>query len=281
MISFLSYTPGGVSAVIDISKFFHMFPTVPSERKYVGLIHPKTGVQYCYATCLVGTRNLPGTMGRFGNAFMRKLSKVCPLFHGTPRRNDFLCRLAGEAFNPTFGTGRVQITKDGTCTCCSWIHVDNIMLHGTKAADVNEALMATMNLALELGLACQPAKTSPPASTQKFCGFIYNTEGVPTRQVPPNKISRALALLSFVRREVAGPLACFGLSVVTGVLQSLVPATPGDVGSNFLTALYADLCHGMDPTLRGHKSVYYDPVTLSGASLDEMDWSFSSLCWRH
>jgi hypothetical protein len=33
----------------------------------------------------------------------------------------------------------------------------------------------------------------------------------------------------------------------------------------------------MDPRLRGHKSVYYDQVQLSGSSLDEMDWWFSSL----
>jgi hypothetical protein len=54
---------GGVSAVIDISKFFHMFPAVASERKYMGLIHPKTGVQYCYANCPMGTRNSPGASG--------------------------------------------------------------------------------------------------------------------------------------------------------------------------------------------------------------------------
>jgi hypothetical protein len=225
---------GGVSAVIDISKFFHMLPTVKGERKYMGLIHPKTDVQYCYATCPMGTRNSPGASGRFGNAFMRMLVEGCHLFQGTPRRNDFLCRLAGQPFDPGFGTaGRVEITKDGTPTCRSWIHVDDVLLHGTRTAEVDEALTHTMDLALELGLICQPTKTSPPAHTQKFCGIIYETEGVPTRQVPPNKISRALALLSFVRREVADPLARLGLSVVTRVLQSLVPATASNVGSNF------------------------------------------------
>jgi hypothetical protein len=37
----------GVLAVIDISKFFHMFSTVPSERKYMGLVHPKMGEHDC------------------------------------------------------------------------------------------------------------------------------------------------------------------------------------------------------------------------------------------
>jgi hypothetical protein len=268
---------GGVSAVIDISKFFHMFATVPSERKYMGLIHPKTGVHYCYATCPMGTRNSPGASGRFGNAFMRMLVSGCALFHGKARRNDFLSRLAGEPFDPSMGTGRIEITAEGKPACRSWIHVDDIMIHGTCGQDVGSVLTYTMNLALELGLICQPAKTSPPASRQKFCGFLYDTQGVPERRVPANKVSRALALLSFVRREVQGPLARLGLSVVAGVLQSLVPATPGNVGSNFLSSIYADLSRGMDPNLRGHKLVYYDHVTLSGSSLDEMDWWFSSL----
>jgi hypothetical protein len=268
---------GGVSAVIDISKFFHMFRTVASERKYMGLIHPKTGAQHCYATCPMGTRNSPGASGRFGNAFMRMLTNGCHLFRGTPRQNDFLCRLAGEPFDPSMGTGRVEITADGKPTCRSWIHVDDIMIHGTEESDVAEALTHTMDLALELGLICQPAKTSPPAAKQKFCGFLYDTTGVPERRVPANKVSRALALLSFVRRELEGPLARLALSVVAGVLQSLVPATAGNVGSNFLSSLYSDLSRGMDSTLRGHKSVYYDHVELSGSSLDEMDWWFSSL----
>jgi hypothetical protein len=94
------------------------------------------------------------------------------------------------------------------------------MIHGMSESDVGEALTHTMDLALELSLVCQPAKTSPPGPTQKFCGFLYDTSTVPEQRVPANKISRALALLSFVRREVAGPLARLGLSVVTGVLQS-------------------------------------------------------------
>jgi hypothetical protein len=268
---------GGFSAVIDISKFFHMFPTVPSERKYMGLVHPRTDKHFCYATCPMGTRNSPGASGRFGNAFIRMLQEGCPEFQGTARRNDFLCHLAGEPFDPALGTGRVKFTTDGQPCCRVWIHVDDILLHGATTAAVTASLTYTMDLALELGLICQPAKTSPPAQTQKFCGFLYDTTDVPVRKVPANKVSRALALLSFIRREINGPLARLGLSVLTGVLQSLVPATPGNVGSNFLSALYTDLSQGMDPALRGHKSVYYDSVSLSGASLDEMDWWFSSL----
>jgi hypothetical protein len=199
----------GVLAIIDISKFFHMFPTVSSERKY---IPPLTGEHYCYATCPMGTQNSPGASGQFGNAFMRMLVGGCALFQGTPQRNGFLSHLAGEPFDPGLGTGRVEITANGKAACRSWIHVDDILLHGTSRENFGKALDHTMNLALELGLVCQPSKTSPPAPIKKFCGFIYDTSGIPERKVPANKVSR-LALLSFIRWEVNGPLACLGLSV--------------------------------------------------------------------
>jgi hypothetical protein len=96
--------------------------------------------------------------------------------------------------------------------------------------------------------------------------------------VPAKKVSCALALLSFICRELDGPpVARLGLSIVTGVLQSLVPATVGNIGANFLSSLYTDLSQGMDPSLLGHKSIYYYPVALLGYSLDKLDWWFSSL----
>jgi hypothetical protein len=37
---------GGYSAVVDASKFFNQFSTCPTERKYLGMIHPITGRIY-------------------------------------------------------------------------------------------------------------------------------------------------------------------------------------------------------------------------------------------
>ena len=39
---------GGYSAVADASKFFWNFPTVPSERKYLGTLHPRDGRLLAY-----------------------------------------------------------------------------------------------------------------------------------------------------------------------------------------------------------------------------------------
>jgi hypothetical protein len=159
--------------------------------------------------------------------------------------------------------------------------VYDILIHGVTIEAVHEALTYTVDIALELGLVCQPAKILPPAYEQKFCGFLYNTTSIPecraSLRASLNKVSRALALLSFVQRKLNGPLARLGLSVLAEVLQSLVAATSSKIGSTFLSSIYANLSTGMDPILHVHKLVYYDPVDISGSSLEEMDWWFQSL----
>jgi hypothetical protein len=74
------------------------------------------------------------------------VSEGCPLFHGTARQNDFLYHLAGTAFDPAFGTGRIEVSEDGTTVSCLWIHVDDILIHGTKEAKVQAALDYTMGV---------------------------------------------------------------------------------------------------------------------------------------
>jgi hypothetical protein len=226
----------------------------------------------------MGTHNLPGASGQFGNAFVCMLKEGCLRFQRQASHKNFLCHLAGKPFDPDLGTGCLKFTSDGDPCCCRvWIHVDNILLHGATMNAVSESLDFAINLALELVLVCQPAKMSPPAQMQKFGGFLYDTQEIPVQKVPTKKVSRAFALLSCVLRDINGPLARLGLRVLVGTPQLLVPATLSIIGSNFLFFLYADLSHGMDPSLHGLKSIYYNQVHLFGSSLDKMDWWFSSL----
>jgi hypothetical protein len=44
-----------------------------------------------------------------------------------------------------------------------------------------------MDLALRLGLICQEVKTKPPSQHQKYCGFLYDTTGIPTLRIPEDK----------------------------------------------------------------------------------------------
>ena len=87
--------PGGWSAVIDASKFFHMFVTKKGEQKFMGLIHPITGVLYVYERLPMGTSNSLAIAGRFGAAFIRLVMESVEYFQGNPKENTFCNLLEG------------------------------------------------------------------------------------------------------------------------------------------------------------------------------------------
>ena len=74
-------------------------------------------------------------------------------------------------------------------------------------------------------------------------------------------MSKALAFVEFLGRGSNSggdhKFKRLTLSVVTGVLQSLVDATPSHLGASFLRGLYKDLHALDDPALRGTKAYYY------------------------
>ena len=74
----------GWSATLDLSKYFHMFLTRAREHKYMSLEHPSTGAMYVYRTLPMGTRNSPGSSGKFGVAFIRLVIDTSDLFQGIP-----------------------------------------------------------------------------------------------------------------------------------------------------------------------------------------------------
>jgi hypothetical protein len=73
---------GGYSMVIDASKYFYNFPTVPAERCYLGVISTKTKKAYVYAGLAMGAGSSPAIAGRMGAAFLRKLQAISPYFQG-------------------------------------------------------------------------------------------------------------------------------------------------------------------------------------------------------
>lgn len=263
---------GGWSAMIDASKFFHMFRTLRGERPYLGMIHPATGQTYSYHRLPMGTRNSPAVACRFGNAFIRYIVETCPLFQGTPVHNDFVSQLLGNEFRAEWGIGRVLLGPNGEPALLIWMHVNDILVHGPSFDKVSRGLDFIMNTALRFGLICQPVKTKPPAQEQKFCGFIYNTVGIPYRAIPTAKIGRALAVLSYVRHGAKGWLAKLSIAILAGLLQSFVPATPGNVGANFLRALYEVVHRDMTEEVVGTPQGYYEEAHLTPDALGDLDW---------
>jgi hypothetical protein len=70
-----------------------------------------------------------------------------------------------------------------------------------------EALNFFLEVTVRVGLICQPCKTIPPAQEVKYCGFLYNTVGVPYLGVPDSKVDRSLATIAYLRTALQ-PIDC-------------------------------------------------------------------------
>ena len=262
----------GWSVVLDMSKYFHTFVNCHDELPYLGLLYPGTNEPFVYDRLAMGTCNSPGGSGRLGTAFIRHVLETSPIFQGIPIDNSKIGLILGIPFDPSWGEGRILIGDDGLPAALVWIHVDDILIHAPTKSKVEAAMRVIMDEMVRFGLICQHVKTKPPAQVVKFCGFIYDTTAIPTLRIPADKISRAVALIHFLQRGVSGRLARLTLSKVLGFLQSLVPATPSNIGASFLHNLNKDLHSLKDTTLQGTKQYYFTPVQLSALSQIELAW---------
>ena len=262
---------GGYSATLDIAKYFHMFPTVEAERVYLGCIHPSTGEMKRYATLPMGAGNSPGASGRYGAVFLHLVTTTLPAFQGQPVRNDIASGFAGSGYDPRLGVGRVLIGTDGLPACLLWIHVDDLLVHGPTYAKCLQGLLQLLDLTVRLGLICQRVKTVPPCQRVKYCGFVYDTTGVPKMCIPSDKITRAVSQIQYVQRPDI-ELSRIALAITVGNLQSLVPATPNNIGASFLRHLYNALHATSGRVYASHLDFYYEPIHLTPASLLDLVW---------
>lgn len=261
---------GGWSAIADASKQFHNFPTRPDERRYLGCIHPITEAELVYAGLPMGTSNSPAIACRINNGALRQLRSESPRFHGVVRENTWRTKLAGEPYDPHLGHGRVLMSPEGLPSSRIWAMVDDYFIHSPTKQKCRAAFAEFMDYMLRLGFICQKVKTSPPAQVQKFCGLLFDTQGIPRLQIPPAKVSRSLATLQFViKMNVRGTLSRLTVAVMGGLLQSLVDATPARLGQTYLRSLY-DNVHYTCP-LTG-KDLYYTSIELSESTLADLGW---------
>ena len=264
--------PGGYSAIVDASKYFHMFRTLQNEWKYMGVLHPKTGKWYAYATLPMGTWASPAVSCCFGSGFLRTVMDGHPHFQGAPLQNDVTSQLQGKALDARLGTGRVELGNDGTGILLLFMHIDDIFLHGPNLRKVSEGLSHLMDTAVLLGLICQPAKTQPPQQWQKYCGFIYDPRRSPRMYIPTTKFTRGRSLAEYILLHPTQRVSRLALVTIAGTLQSLVPATPGGVGSNYLLQTYKAIHGGMDPERVGTRGAFYSQAEISSEVLEELGW---------
>ena len=269
--------PGGFSATLDLSKYFHMFLTHPDEHKFLGLLHPKTLEALVYGTLPMGTRNSPGASGRFGAAFIRLVMDTSELFHGTPVDNSLHGYFSQRIDHPLFGEGRVLIGPDGLPVVLLWLHVDDLLIHASTLGKLEAALDHILHTALKLGLICHPSKTSPPSQRVKYCGFEYDTSVTPTIHIPHNKVTRAIAMTKYLISGFTSTHSRLIVSMVIGFLQSLVPATPGNIGASFLRPVYEDLHTLVTKKSLNTKRAYFCSMDLSVKSQLCLQWWIDAL----
>ena len=105
------------------------------------------------------------------------------LFSREIQENGWRRRLQ-DGTHQAHGTGLVRIGNDGLPVALVWAFVDDFKIHAPTRAKLIMALNAFMDLSLRLGLICQKVKTKPPAQVHKYCGFIYDTTGIPMLRIP-------------------------------------------------------------------------------------------------
>jgi hypothetical protein len=268
---------GGWSGIADASKYFHNYLTLPQERDLIGIIHPRTGEHLWYVGLPMGSVNSPSISCRIGEGIMDMLRKEASVFHATHHQeNTWYHALNQGTYRPSLGHGYVGFQASGKPVALVFGFVDDFKIHGIDLEDCCAAMTAFMDLMVRLGLICQPAKTSPPRQVQKYCGFLYDTTGTPTLRIPPNKVSRCIASASFLLTHPrTHRLSRLSLAIVTGVLQSVVDATPQRIGQSYLRALYDDLHYLEEGDPPQGAAKYYTQAFLSEDSKRSLHW------WRH
>jgi len=94
-----------------------------------------------------------------------------------------------------------------------------------------------MELAVEIWMLCNPVKVVPPSHVVKYCDFLYDMTTIPTLRIPESKRTRAIALLDYIESRRDWLVNHLSLFIVGVVLQSLVEATPSNIGQTFLCRL--------------------------------------------
>ena len=217
---------GGFSAVFDLSKYFHNYPTHKDDRPYLGLIHPITGVLYSYFGLPMGSANSPAVSGRGGNSFMRSMRERFELFTGKGSANCYWTSFEGLGFDPKLGYGFILRNKDGLAVKL-YGFVDDFLIHGPTLESVREALKIFLDYAVDCGFMAHPKKLTLPSQEVKYCGFLFNTVGRPCIKIPLAKRERALAICDhLLNMPPSHQWSRLSLAVAAGVLESLSEATP-------------------------------------------------------
>jgi hypothetical protein len=261
---------GGWSAVTDASKQFHNFATKSEERKDLGCIHPITGAKLVYCGLPMGSASSPAISCRITNGGMRTIRDLESVFQSKIQTNTWETAMQDGYYNPQKGHGQVLMGSDGLPAALIWVMVDDYLIHAPTERKCREAFTVFMNHMVRLEFICRCVKTSPPAQQQKLCGMIFDTSTVPTLLIPAAKIARACATIARVRElNDRKQLTRLSVSVLGGLLQSFVDATPSRQGQTYLRSMYDNIHHTSE--IFG-KVLYFTKFDLTDTALQDLEW---------
>ena len=104
----------------------------------------------------------------------------------------------------------------------------------------------------------------------KYCGFLLDSRVIPCLRIPVSKRERALAMVDYlVESPITRKFSQLALSVIAGTLQSLVEATPRNMGRTKLRRFYSTvwpegLGSGAEP--------YYTLASVNHAIRQDLLW---------
>jgi hypothetical protein len=150
--------------------------------------------------------------------------------------------------------------------------VDEIFLHGPTREKYTSALKKILEITVLVGLICHPNKLKPPAQIHTFCGFLYDSVGTPKLRIPDNKVVRALALLDYLMRGSRTFICRLALAVVVGTLQSLVPATPHDIGASFLHHVHRNIHNETLEIFDDIHDFYHSGLAVGALAQEYFSW---------
>jgi hypothetical protein len=261
---------GGFSAVVDLSKYFYNFPTVPAERCFLGVISSRTSKVYVWGGLPMSSGNSPAVAGQGGASLVRKLQETCSRYQGEIHHNTWWQAFSGEQeFDPGLSHGQYLLSaNDGLPAVLVFGHCDDFLIHGPTWFKSALALRDSLDLCLQVGLLAHPGKLTPPCQEVKYTGFLWNTEGIPTLKTPSFKVSKSRALIDFALKN-RDSLSRLCLAVIKGVLGSLLDATPSRTGHTHLRSLELIL---HPPEWEETYLPYYSFATLSDKNMQDLQW---------
>jgi hypothetical protein len=262
---------GGYSTVVDASKYFYQFKTRPEDRKSLRVQHPRNLGEFLVYTGLpMGAGNSPALSGKFGLSFIRMLKDRFSVFRGTPRANCFWTGFSetGE-YDSQLGYSFVLIGPDGEPAARIWAHSDDFLLHSSSYETTAKALTFFLDKAVECGLLCHPGKLTTVPSRQVLwvlAGFNRHSDSAHSLRETGTCYRHGRLPPSW---QDTTDYSRLSLSVVAGVLESLVEATPSRLGHTYLRRLHS-LVH---PEGAGTgASPYYTKTSLTESVLRDLTW---------